>query len=220
MIVVYLSLTIAAYIAARMTYQKYPHPLLTPVFSASALILLIIYLTNITLTEYESVASIAGYILEPATVAFAIPVYKYKELIWSHAKAIMGSLLIGTMIVLFLSLVSIFMFQFTEDIAAAVLVKTTTVPIALELAISLNGHPSLTVLAVMLTGLIGAVAGPHLMTLFRVHDPIARGLAMGSIAHGIGTAHILQEGDLQGAASALAMALAGIFLAVLIGVLY
>ncbi|SDN22817.1 LrgB family protein [Alkalicoccus daliensis] len=220
MIFLYLSITLISYIIAKKMYKLYPHPFLTPVLTGTCFVLVVIYSLNLSMADYAIVELIAGELLGPATVALAIPVYKHRSLIAAHVKEMACGIFAGVSAALFFSLISISLYNFTTGIATALLVKTTTVPIALELTAMQGGDVSLTVLTVMSTGVIGAVFGPKILSFFNIYHAVARGTAIGSIAHGIGTAHIVQEGELEGASSAVAMAAAGVSLSILLGIMH
>jgi putative effector of murein hydrolase len=207
-----LSLTIGIYLITRIVYKQWPLPMLTPVFTSTLLLIGFFIIGNIDFHSYEPAVDIVTFLLGPATAALAVPIYKSRIIIIKHIKLFVFTLGIGSLATILFTLFLSHILLANEHFPAALTVKTATVPIALELTASQNGDPSMTAAFVMITGLIGAIAGPRLLTRAKVHSPVARGIAVGTIAHGIGTAHMINEGELQGASAAAAMACTGIFL--------
>ncbi|WP_147802467.1 LrgB family protein [Alkalicoccus halolimnae] len=213
-IILFLSLTIIIYSMTSKVYKQWPLPALTPVFTSTLLLIGFFTIGNIEFQTYEPTVDAVTFLLGPATVALAVPVYKNRRIIIKHIKLFVFTLGIGSLVTISFTLLLSQLLLVSDQFTAALTVKTATVPIALELAALQNGDPTMTAALVMLTGLVGAIAGPRLLTWANVHNPVARGIAVGTIAHGIGTAHMINEGELQGASAAAAMAVTGIFLSI------
>ncbi|PTL40258.1 LrgB family protein [Alkalicoccus saliphilus] len=219
MTVLLLSITIAVYLASRRLYKNVRVAVLTPVFTSTAAMIVILLVFGISLDTYEPVIDLVTAVLGPATVALAVPVYKHRKIILRYSRAFLWSLTIGSLTAALISLSAANLIYLSSQLITSLTVKSATVPIALELAELQGGDLTMTAVFVMITGLIGAVFGPGLLTIAGVNSPAARGMAVGTIAHGIGTAHIINEGELQGASAAAAMACAGIFLSLITTVL-
>ncbi|MCE7794828.1 LrgB family protein [Salipaludibacillus sp. CUR1] len=211
----YILLTAVVYFATRRMYKLLPSPFTTPVFLSTIIIIMVLVITGVPYSAYEPSKDVISYALGPATVALAVPVYKNRKIIMKQGKNLAFSLVAGSTAAVLISLALAQLFNITQQTSTALSVKSATVPIAMEIAALKQGDMTLTAIFVMVTGLIGAMFGPRLLTLTKVSDPVSRGLAIGTIAHGIGTAHITSEGEIQGAVAGSAMAVAGVYLSFL-----
>ncbi|HKZ03880.1 MAG TPA: LrgB family protein [Methylomirabilota bacterium] len=208
-----LSVTVAAYALSRLAARRYPSPLTTPVFFSTALILLVLVSSGVQVADYEPAKRILVYLLGPATVSLAVPLYKNRQTLLRHAMPALLGLGVGSLVTLGAAVVLARVLGLPEVIRVSISIKSVTAPIAVELAPIIQGSPSLTAAFVIATGMIGTMLGPWLMTVTGIHDPLSRGLALGAISHGQGTAQAVTEGELQGAAAGIAMSLAAVFTA-------
>ena len=158
------------------------------------------------------------YFLGPATVALAVPLYRQRKIIANNFFPALAGLLAGTMSTIISAVVLAKIMHLSNTILVSLTVKSITIPVASEVS-SIIGADSLLVAAfVMITGMCGAMLGPWLMDLLNISNPFPRGLAIGTIAHGIGTAEAAREGELQGAVSGAAMGLAAVISSLVIPV--
>lgn len=203
-------ITLAAYSIGAAVYQKKKIPLLHPVLTASAIIMIFMMLTGIEVEQYQYGGSIITFMLGPATVALAVPLYRQIQVLKTHAVVIIVSITVGAVV----SIISIILIAkaagLPEDLIISMAPKSITTPIAVEASEKLGGLPSITALSVVFTGITGAVAGPFILRVLRIKTPTAKGLAMGTAAHAIGTARALEMGETEGAVSGLAIGLAAI----------
>lgn len=213
MVVLLLScaITIGVYGLSRKASVKYPSPFTTPVFFSTTILILIFSLLNITVEQYEPAKEIMTFLLGPATVGLAIPLYRNRDVIIRYWKSAGLGLVLGSFSTIIMAVLVLKVFQVSSDILVAMSVKSVTVPIALEVSRGLDGNLPLTTAFVVFTGIAGTMLGPWIMNVARINHPIARGLALGTLSHGQGTAQAMQEGELQGAVSGVAMGLAAIF---------
>ena len=209
------AVTIAAYATSRVVAGRYPSPLTTPVFFSTLLIILVLAPSGVTVADYEPARRILVFLLGPATVALAVPLYKSRRTLLVNTLPACAGLIIGSLATLTTALVAARLLGLPSVIRASISIKSVTAPIAIELAPMIDGSPTLTAAFVIATGMIGAMAGPWLLTITGIHDPLARGLALGTISHGQGTAQAVIEGEIQGAAAGIAMGLAAVFTAVI-----
>ena len=206
-----IGLTVGAYALSRVLARRFPSPLTTPVFFSTTVIILALVTSGVQLAEYEPAKRIMVSLLGPATVGLAVPLYKNRLTLLRHtAPAVLG-LAVGSLATLGAAVLLATAFGLPDIIRASMSVKSVTAPIAIELAPIVHGSPALTAAFVIATGMIGAMLGPWLMTRTGIHDPLSRGLALGTISHGQGTAQAVAEGELQGAAAGIAMGLAAVF---------
>jgi putative effector of murein hydrolase len=211
--------TVAAYALSRVVARRYPSPFTTPVFFSTALIILVLVPAGVRVADYELAKQIMGFLLGPATVSLAVPLYKSRRTLLTNTLPALAGLMVGSLATLATALVVARLLGLPDVIRASISIKSVTAPIAIELAPILHGSPTLTAAFVIATGMIGAMFGPSLMTVIGIHDPLARGLALGTISHGQGTAQAVVEGELQGAAAGIAMGCAAVFTSVVAPVL-
>ncbi|WP_280769219.1 LrgB family protein [Salipaludibacillus daqingensis] len=217
-LIVHIVMTIAVYMITKKIYQRFPSPFLTPIFLSTVLIMAILIFRDVPYSQYEPAKNVITYALGPATVALAVPIYKNRKFILKHGLAAGVSLILGSTVAVVISLIMAHLFQITKSVSVSLSVKSATVPIALEIASLNQGDLALAAIFVMVTGMIGAMFGPRLLNITNISDPMARGLAIGTIAHGIGTAQIAREGEIQGAVAGSAMALTGVYLSIFLWV--
>ncbi|WP_306031099.1 LrgB family protein [Stappia sp. MMSF_3263] len=216
-----LTVTLVAYQAGFALYRRSGyHPLVNPVLIAVAIIAGLLVGGGIDYSVYFDGAQFVHFLLGPATVALAIPLYRQIERVRRSAMAIAVSLVAGSAFAA-VSAVGIAGFLGASDATLASLApKSATAPVAMGIATSLGGLPSLTAVLVILTGILGAALGPLVLDLVRVRDWRARGFAIGVAAHGIGTSRALLVNETAGAFSGLAMGLNAIATALLVPFLW
>lgn len=208
-----LVLTVAAYAVARTLYLRYRHPLVQPVFLGAGLIITVLLLSGQTFDDYRAAGAAFGWFLGPVTVALAVPVYKQRARLRAAALPLACGIALGSVSTIAAVLVFAALARIDAGLLPALAVKSVTAPIAIELARIQGGDPSLAATFAIVTGTLGAMFGPSLLTRCRVTDPVARGIALGTASHGQGTATALMEDETAGAISSLAMAGAAVFTA-------
>ena len=217
----HLTLTLAVFVLASALYRKIQmNPLLNPVLLSVIAIVFILRGTGTSYETYFEGAQFVHFLLGPATVALAVPLYRQLDRVRKSAVAIMVSILCGS-ITSALSAVSIAWIMGAKTVSIiSVAPKSVTAPVAMGISDQLGGLPSLTAVIVILTGIIGAMFGPLVLNGLKVHDWSVRGLAIGTASHGIGTARALQVSELAGAFSGLAMGLNALATAIILPILW
>lgn len=210
-----LTLTLLAYQAAFWLYKRAGfHPLANPVMLAVAMVASVLALSDMDYRTYFDGAQFVHFLLGPATVALAIPLYAQ----WPRLKAMAGPLLIALLVGSFTAALSAYAIGALLGASQASLMslapKSVTMPIAMAVAEPLGGLPALAAAMVMVTGVLGAVGGRYLFRWLRIDDHAVRGFAIGLASHGIGTARAFQVSEQAGAFAALAMGLNGLLTAV------
>ena len=192
-------------------YQKKRAFYLNPVLLSILSIAVILKAFNIQYQTYMESARILSFLLGPAVVSLAIPLYKQRDIIKSYAREIgIGIVFGGTLAILSAFYVAKILGA-EEVILLSIAPKSITTAIAIGVSEKIGGIPALTAVLVILTGIMGNAVGVEVLNLIRVRDRVARGLAMGISSHGLGTARIILDDELAGAVSGLAMALNGVF---------
>ena len=210
-----LTLTLVAYQAAFWLYRRSGfHPLANPVMLAIAMLAIVLWLGNIDYRRYFDGAQFVHFLLGPATVALAIPLYAE----WPRLKAMAAPLLIALAVGSLTAVLSAYTIGALLGASRASLIslapKSVTTPIAMGVAERIGGLPSLTAVLVISAGIIGAVFGRGVMRRLHVSDHAVHGFAIGIASHGIGTARAFQVSEQAGAFAALAMGLNGLITAV------
>lgn len=217
----HLTLTLIAYQAGAWLYRRAGlNPLLNPVLFAVIAIVSILVATGTPYARYFDGAQFVHFLLGPATVALAIPLYRQFEQVRKSALAIFVSLAAGSLTAVLSAVAIAAMLGATRETIVSLAPKSVTAPVAMGISQQLGGLPSLTAVLVILTGILGAMLGPPLMTLLGITDWRARGLALGTASHGIGTARALQVNEVAGAFSGLAMGLNALATAILLPLLW
>jgi predicted murein hydrolase (TIGR00659 family) len=217
----HLTLTLAAYQAGYWLYRRAGlNPLLNPVLCAVALIVALLAGTGTAYETYFEGAQFVHFLLGPATVALAIPLYRQLQAVRRSAAAIIASVLTGSITASLTAAGIAWTLGASRETIVSIAPKSVTAPVAMGISEQLGGLPSLTAVLVILTGILGAMLGPPLMTLMGVKNWAARGLAMGTASHGIGTARALQVNEVAGAFSGLAMGLNALATALLLPLLW
>lgn len=217
----HLTLTLLAFQLGNFIYLKgNKNPLLNPVMIAVIIIVTILVTTKTTYQTYFEGAQFVHFLLGPATVALAIPLYRQFEKVRQSAIAILVSVLTGSLTAILSAIAIGSLLNGSELTIISLSPKSATAPVAMGLAEQLGGLPSLTAVMVMLTGILGAMIGPFILNLLRIKDWAARGLAIGTASHGIGTARALQVNQVAAAFSGLAMGLNALATAILLPVIW
>ena len=214
------ALTLAAYLIAVWLYRRSGWLVLQPVLVSVTLIVATLLLCGVDYATYRAGAEPVAWLLGPATVALAVPlqrnIKRIRQLFWPVMITLAG----GGALSVALTLAIGRAMGADWSVIMSLAPKSVTMPIAMPVAEQIGGFASLAAVMVMLTGVIGTALGPLLLRWARVNHPAARGLSYGINAHAIGTAHALQEGEECGAFAALAMSLLGIFMALLLPIIF
>jgi predicted murein hydrolase (TIGR00659 family) len=217
----HLTLTLVAFQAGSWVYEKAgKHPLVNPVLLAVIVVVGVLLASGTSHAEYFAGAQFVHFLLGPATVALAIPLYRQFDKVRRSGVAIMVSILAGSMAAIGTALLTGWAMGASRDTLIALAPKSVTAPVAMGITEQLGGLPSLTAVLVILTGIVGAMLGPLVLNLVGVRDWAARGLAMGTASHGIGTARALQVSEVAGAFSGLAMGLNALATAILLPLIW
>ena len=213
----WLTATILAYLLALAISAKLGGtPLANSVLIAGILIIVLLQATQTSYAQYFEGAQFVHFLLGPATVSLAIPLYKNLEKVRRSLLPIFGALVAGSLTAMGSAVAIAMIFGAPADVVASIAPKSTSAPIAMELARNLGGIPSLAAVLVILTGILGAVIVTPLMNALRIKDYAARGFAVGVASHGIGTARAFQVSEVAGAFAGIAMALNGALTSIIV----
>lgn len=216
-----LTATLLAWMAGlRLQQWSGRHPLANPVLIAVALLATGLLLSGIDYRAYFAGAQFVHFLLGPATVALALPLYRQWRVVRRSFVAVIVSIVCGGMFSAASGVALAMLFGAASDVTASLAPKSVTTPVAMGVAERIGGLPSLTAAVVICSGIVGASLGPMVLTLCGVTDWRARGLAIGTVSHGIGTARALTVNPTAGAFSGLAMGLNALATAILLPLLW
>ena len=191
-------------------YKKTKLPIFNPLLTATILILCFLKIFNIDFDTYNNGGQFINIFLGPATIVLAVPLYKKLNLLKENFLPIFSGILVGSLVSV-LSVISIATFLGLDNsLTVSLLSKSVTTPIGIEITNSLGGSSSITVLAIVLSGIIGAIVGPTVFKVLKINNPISRGVSLGTASHAVGTSKALEIGEQEGAMSSLSIGVAGI----------
>lgn len=208
-------LSIGSYMIALTIQKKFNKGFLNPLLIAITMTIAVILLCDIDYESYNASAKYLSFLLTPATVCLAVPLYEKIDLLKKNAKAIFIGIFSGVMT----SVLSIYLmskiFSFTKEEFVTFLPKSITTAIGMSVAQELGGYVSIAVAAIILTGVLGNMICVSVLKIFHIDDSIAKGVAIGSASHAIGTSRAMQIGETEGAISSLSIVTAGIMTVIL-----
>ncbi len=215
-----LTLTLVAYQAAYWLYQRAGfNPLLNPVLLAIAMLVTALYATGTPYAVYFDGAQFVHFLLGPATVALAVPLYLQFDRLKKLALPLAGALFAGSATAILAAVGIAWALGAADSTLLSVAPKSVTAPIAMGIAEKIGGIPSLTAVLVIMTGVSGAMMAKYILDALRITDHGIRGFAVGIAAHGIGTARAFQVSEQAGAFAGLGMGLNGLMTALLMPLL-
>ena len=213
----WLTLTIGSYLIADFIYRKSNlFPLLNPVAISVLIVSLILVSFNIDYERYFDGAKFIHFLLGPATVALAIPIYKKWNLIISNSKAIFLSLIAGSIFAILITFSLSSYLELKDELILSLLPRSVTAPIAMGISEIIGGIPSLTAIITLITGIIGASLGIFVFDLMKLKKMEARGFSLGLASHGVGTARAMSRDKNAGVFAAVGMGLSGLITSIII----
>ncbi|MBI4805090.1 MAG: LrgB family protein [Desulfovibrio sp.] len=213
MLLSFIWLTVCAYWVLRRLSLRYPHPLLNVVVLSSVLVALVLIVLDVPYSDYAPARDIMTFLLGPATVGLAVPLYRHRGLLKIYALPIVASVALGAFTAMALAGGIARLGGMPREVVMSILPKGVSIPFAVEIARLYDGIPPLAAAFVVATGTLGSLMGALFLTRMKIKNPVARGLALGTVSHAQGTAAALLEGEEQGSMAGLAMILAGVFTA-------
>lgn len=213
------ALTLAAFALAQLLFRRTANLWLNPVLVSVALIIGVLLGAGIPYQDYARGGDLILFFLGPAVVALAVPLYQRREQLWRRRGAILVGILAGSLASIGSASGIAWLLGGSREVILSLAPKSATTPIAIAIAERIGGIPALTAPLVVLTGCLGAVCGAEFCRLVGIRSPVATGLAVGTAAHGIGTARMLEIDRLAGTVSGLAIGLNGLATTLLIPLL-
>lgn len=197
--------TIAVYAAAKRLYRAFPQIYLTPLLVTPIIIIVAIELSGVSFDTYNQGAKWLSDMIEPATIALAVTLYKHFDVMKKNASAILISVGCGAIAAIITSAGLAHLFGLTNAIMDSLAPRSATTPIAISISKIIGGVPTITAVATLVTGLLGMIIGPLIVKWFRIHSPIARGVLFGTSAHSAGISKALEYDGVSGSVAGIAM---------------
>ncbi|KPH74742.1 MULTISPECIES: LrgB family protein [Bacillaceae] len=205
MMIVFTILTYFLYLFSKKVYGKIAVPIFHPLLLAPILLIVLITIMHVSANQYLEDAKWLSHMLGPATIAFAVPIYKHFSIIKKYMVTILISITTGTLVAIFSTYLLSKLIHLNSDFLISILPRSITTPIAIEVSKEIGGLPTLTTVFVIITGVMGGVVGPAVLKWLSIKTPIAKGLALGMGAHGVGTNKAMEYGKQEEVFSSIAM---------------
>lgn len=203
-------ITLSAYEAGLYLKRKFRLPVFHPLLMAVIFIILFLIVFQADYDTYKKGTECISFLLTPATVCLAVPLYEQLELLKKNYKAVLAGIFSGVITSLFSILILSCLFRLDDASYITLLPKSITTAIGIEVSQELGGYVPVTAAVIIVTGIIGNISAETICSIFKIHNPIARGVAIGTSSHAIGTAKAMEMGDIEGAMSSLSIAVSGI----------
>ena len=205
------TLSLLAYLLGVVLKKKFKCAIFNPLLISIVITIVVLVTAHVDYDVYNQAASYLSWFLTPATVCLAIPLYEQWKLLKKNIKAVLLGIIAGVLTSLGTVWVLAEIMGLSHKEYVTLLPKSITTAIGMGVSEELGGYVTITVAVIVVTGVLGNIFGELICKIFRITDPIARGLSIGSASHAIGTAKAMELGEIEGAMSSLAIAVAGIF---------
>ena len=204
------AISLVGYVIGVQLKKKFKLAVLNPLMISIIFVVGVVLLFKLDYPSYKKQAEILNYLLTPATIALAIPLYQQLSLLRKNLLAVICGIISGVFASMSSVLAMSVLFSLSHEDFVTLLPKSITTAIGMGVSEELGGIQTITVAVIIVTGVLGNVIGEGVCKLFRITEPISRGLAQGTAAHAIGTAKPLEMGEIEGAMSSLSIAVAGL----------
>lgn len=205
-----LLLCVGGYLAGMGMRRRFKWSILNPLLISIVFSILFLIVFRVPYEYFNRGAQGLSLMITPCTVCLAVPLYRQVEMLRKNFRAVIVGCVSGVLASLTCILILSFLFRFPQNVYVSLLPKSITTAIGMGISEELGGIPNLTVGAIVMTGLCGNMIAAGVVKLFRIEEPLAAGLAIGSASHALGTAKALEMGELQGAMSSLAISVCGL----------
>lgn len=208
-------LSFVAYMIGVFLKKKLKLGLFNPLLVSIVITIVVLVVGRIDYEAYNASAKYLSWLLTPATVSLAIPLYEKWELLKRNYLAVVLGILSGAITSLGTVLILSYILKLSHKEYVTLLPKSITTAIGMGVSEELGGYVTITVAVIVVTGVLGNIFGELICKIFRINEPISKGLALGCASHAIGTARAIEMGEVEGAMSGLAIAVSGIFTVIL-----
>lgn len=203
-------ISLASYILGDALKKRFKIAIINPILISVILTSVFLLVTGTDYAQYKASSSILSWLLTPATICLAIPLYEQLSVLEENKLAILVGILSGVLTSFLCILALAFIFNLNHAEYVTLLPKSITTAIGMGLSEENGGYASITAVLIIMTGIVGNIASPFVLKVLKVTDPVARGVAIGTSSHAIGTTKALEMGQVEGAVSSLSIVVAGI----------
>lgn len=217
---IWLVATLVVFYSVRYLAIKIRNPLFNPLLISLIILIAALRWLQVPYETYFADNEIINYLLGPAVVALALPLYQQLPLIKRKWKTILSACFAGSILSMIFGTSIAFLMGADAQLAASILPKSITTPLAMAASQQIGGIPAITAAMVIIVGLFGAVLGYPVMKLVRIYHPLAKGLTIGTVSHALGTAKAVEEDYQEGAFSSLALVICGIMTTLLAPIMF
>ena len=207
--------TFIGYILSKKLHTKYPYMLLAPGIFVPLIIMLLMVIFNISYDTYMIENKWIIWMLGPATIAFAIPIYEYRKVIKEHVLSISLGIVVGMIAGVISAFYLAKLFSFDQETTYSLMARSISTPFAMELTSNIGGSVELVILFTMITGIAGVAMADMILLALKLNSRFAQGAALGNSAHGFGTSKAFMRHREEGVVACLTMVLAGVFMVLL-----
>ena len=199
--------------------NKTKKPIFNPLLIAIVGIILFLSITKIPYDKYKLGADSINFLLGPVTISLAIPLYKQFDLLKKYFLEIIVGIFCGVIVSLASVLIIGVLTHANIEILNSLIPKSITTPMGLALTKTLNGIDSITVVSIIITGILGAIISPLVFKVGKINNPIAKGIALGTSSHALGTTKAIEMGEVEGAMSSLSIGIAGTITVIIVPII-
>lgn len=210
-----MAISLFAYEIGLLIKKKLKKAIFNPLLISVVVVILFLVVFHIDYKTYDNGAKYLSYLLTPATVCLAVPLYQQLQLLKENAKAVIFGILSGVITSLTCVLLLSKLFGLNHEQYVTMLPKSITTAIGIGISQEMGGLVTITVASIVITGIIGNMMAEVICKIFRITEPVAKGIAIGTSAHAMGTSKALEIGEIEGAMSSLAIAVAGLMTVIL-----
>ncbi|MBU3107446.1 LrgB family protein [Clostridium gasigenes] len=213
-------ITLAAFEIGIVIYKKTKFPLFNPLLIAIVLVIGVLVIFNIDYEIYNLGGKFINSFLGPATVVLAVPLYKQLNALKKNLWPVLIGLFVGSLTSIVCVIILGKAFGLDESLIASLVPKSVTTPIGVEISNSLGGVKSITIVAIVLTGIVGAIIAPIVSKVLKIKSEVAIGIGIGAASHAVGTSKAFEMGEIQGAMSSISIGIAGLITVFLSPLIY
>ena len=203
-------LTIIAFEIGVTIRNKWRNPLLNPILIATILIIGFLTITEISYDTYKVGGDYISFFLGPVTVLLAVPLYRHIQALKNAWLPILAGIVVGSTVSIVCVIACAKIFGISKTLMLSLIPKSITIPMGSVVSEQIGGIPSITIVSIVITGITGAVTAPLVCRFFRIKNPVAQGVAIGTSSHALGTTKAMEIGEVQGAMSSLSIGVAGV----------
>ena len=203
-------LTLIAFECGVAIHKKFSHTLVNPLLIANVLIIGFLCATGISYDTYKVGGDYISFFLGPVTVVLAVPLYKQIQHLKKHWFPILTGICVGSLTSILCVIATSKLFHLSETLMLSIVPKSITIPMGSVVSEQIGGIPSITIIAITVTGITGAVTAPIVCKYCRIKDPVAQGVGIGTASHALGTSTAMTMGEIQGAMSSLSIVVSGL----------